>query len=127
MDKTILVDKNIEDGKALIQALDAKSLAIKAALWLFSSENNEWRLVIASPYVDKNGPRETYKFIQKTLKALPEVSLSLNDIFVMSPKNKLIELISTAIHTGNKIEGIRFTNNVIDNTLIEDAFIYRAS
>ena len=41
------------------------------------------------------------------------------------PDAPVVALLRTAIRTGPGISGIRFKNNVIDGTLIEDAYIYR--
>ncbi len=54
-----------------------------------------------------------------------EVTISLKDIIVLSPKDDPIALVAKMIRTGPGLSGIRFTKNVINNKLIEDAYIYR--
>jgi len=126
MDKTVLVEKEIEEGKRLIEELDKKNFNVQAALWFYMADANEWRLLIASPYVEKEGPKKSYNFIQAVLsKLLPPPDISSRNISVVSPSHNLIKLIRVAIHTGPGISGIRFTGNVINNTLIDDAYIYR--
>ena len=126
MDKTTLVEKYIDDGKVLLEAIDKEEHKIDAALWFFNSEHERWRLVIASPYVKKEGPKKMYQHIQKILKKLnKKVDISLEDIQVMKPNEKLINSIRSVIRTGPGIKNIRFSNNVINNELIEDAYIYR--
>lgn len=126
MDKTVLVEKQIEEGKRLIEELDKTKFTVQAALWFYMADSDEWRLLIASPYVEKKGPKKSYNFIQTVLAKLsmpPEVSL--RNISAIPPSHNLIRLIRVAIRTGHGISGIRFTGNVINNTLIEDAYIYR--
>ena len=126
MDKTVLVEKDIQEGKRLIEALDKTDFEVEAALWFYLTDSDEWRLLIASPFAEKNGPKKAYSFIQSILAQLPPPSgISLKDISVLSPKDHLISLLRIAILTGPGISGIRFTRNVINNTLIEDAYIYR--
>lgn len=126
MDRKILVEKDIEGGKRLIKALDETSFGVKAALWFYLTDSEEWRLLIASPYEEKNGPKKAYSFIQKELEKLtPSIDISLKDISVLSSNHDLIKLLKVAIHTGTEIDGIRFTRNVINNILVEDAYIYR--
>ena len=126
MDKTVLVEKNIDEGKRLIIGLDNTGFQVDAAMWFYLSDPAEWRLFLASPFVDKEGPKKAYSFIQSVLERLsPPSEISLKDISVLSPSHHLIHLLRIAIRTGPGISGIRFTQNVINNTLIEDAYIYR--
>lgn len=126
MDKTILVEKNIEEGKKLLEILDSNDFPVKAALWFFLVDSDTWRFIIASPLVEKNGPKETYHLIQSAmLKSSPPTEISLKDISVLSPNNELIRLLKIAVQTGPGISGIRFTRNTINNVFIEDAYIYR--
>jgi hypothetical protein len=99
---------------------------VQAAIWFYLTDSGEWRLLIASPFVEKDGPKKAYSFVQGVLaKSSPPLGISLKDISVVSPKHHLISLLRRAIRTGPEISDIRFTRNVINNTLIEDAYIYR--
>lgn len=126
MDKTALVERDIQDGKDLIEALDETEFKVDASLWFYSSDSDEWRLLIASPFVEENGPRKSYGFIRSVLtQPSPPSGISLKNVSVLSPKHQLIELLKTVFSTGPSINGIRFTRSVINNTLIDDAYIYR--
>lgn len=126
MDKTVLVDTDIKDGERLIKALDESQFEVRAAMWFYMIDSDEWLLLIASPYVEENGPKKSYNFIQKELaKLTPPSEISLKNISVLSPNHDLISLLRIAIRTGPGISGIRFTRNVVNNRLIEDAYIYR--
>ncbi len=133
MDKTELVAGQIGAGALLINALEGSEFTVSAAMWFYLPENSEWRFIIASPYVDKNGPKKSYEFIQNILDGLPNnISaslyqplpsyISLNNISLVGPNYELVKLIRTAIRTETPI---RFRKNVINNILIEEAFIYR--
>lgn len=126
MDKSALVEKHIEEGERVILGLGDAGFQVDAALWFYLSDSEEWRLLLASPFVEKEGPKKAYSFIQSVLEQLsPPSEISLKDISVLSPSHHLIHLLRIAIRTGPGISGIRFTRNVINNTLIEDAYIYR--
>jgi hypothetical protein len=127
MDKTTLVEQDMKDGRKLIQALDKAGFPIEAALWYYLTESEVWRLMIASPRVDQRSSREASTFVQSVLAKLPkDFGITLTNISVVSPKEELIRLLKAAIHTGpHEIAGIRFSRNVIDNTFIDDAYIYR--
>lgn len=126
MDKTVLVEKDIQEGKELIEALDKADFQVQAAMWFYFTDSDEWRLLIASPLVEKNGPKKAYSFIQSVLTHLsPPTGISLKDISTLSPAHHPISLLRVAIRTGPGISGIRFAGNVVNNILIEDAYIYR--
>lgn len=86
MYKTILVNKSIEDGERLIGKLEEKNFLIAAAFWNFLDDEKLWRLVIASPLVDRQGPVQTYMDITKALDELGmSVQLTISDISAISP------------------------------------------
>lgn len=125
MDKKILVEKDIDEGKKLLQALDDDKFIVSSALWFYFPDDG-WRLLIASPSMEKDGPKYAYNCIKTTIiKLLPPIDISLQNISVISPNDRLIKLLKAVINTGPGIQGIRFTSNVVNNVFIEDAFIYR--
>lgn len=157
MDKTALVERNIEDGRKLVEALDQAGFQVRAALWFYFSEAGQWRLVVASPLVDQLGPINAYTSVQSVLRNLTSTNsnaqdynsastfgISLQDISVVSPKHELVKHLKTTIGELAKnltsvplpkhrrsalsrhfnVPGIRLTNTTINNTFIEDAFVY---
>ena len=128
MDKTALVDTDIEDGKRIIGSLDDAEFPVSDALWSYLPDNNEWRLMIASPRVDTRGPRQAYEEVQSVLTGLsPAVRTALSDVSLVGTNDSLVRLLRRVIATGPGISGIRFTRNTIAGVFIEDAFIYRLS
>ncbi len=124
-----LSDAMIKAGEVLVRSLDTRDVNLRSALWLYSSDLEEWKLLLAMPAVADEGPRRVYQEIQQALAdCSPEANgLSLSNISLVAPEAPLISLLRKAIRTGPEISGIRFTNNVIDGTVIEDAYIYRVS
>lgn len=126
MDKASLVREKIEEGRNLIETLDSAHFELTGALWFYLIDTNEWRLLLVSPLLDRLGPRRTYSKIQSVIRdQMPSFGISLENISVMSPNNKLIRLLKIAIRTGPEISEIRFSKNTINNVFIEDALIYR--
>ena len=122
-----LTDDLIREGAVLVEGLDKSGSAPDAAFWLYFRDIAAWKLVLAEVKVGPEGPREVYRSVQRTLNALRNqiAHMSLQDVAVAKPDAPLIRLLSSAIATGPGISGIRFTNNVINGTLIDDAYIYR--
>lgn len=127
MDKPTLVENDFRAGEALLRALDQAGVKVKAAFWLYLPESNEWRLYLALPDVAQKGPKKAYEVVQTHLEQLRPEGLSLRNISLVVPDDKLVKLLRSAIKTGPDIAGIRFTGNVINNVLIEDAYIYRVT
>lgn len=126
MVKTTLVEHDIEDGGRLIQALDKNGFVVQSAFWYLLPDETEWRLLIASPVVERDGPKKAYQRIQSALGRMdPSAALELQNISVVSTKDPLVRLLGRALRTGPGISGIRFSRNTIDGTFVEDAYIYR--
>jgi hypothetical protein len=121
-----LVESQIADGERIIAQLDRDRFKVAAALWLYDVENDDWRLIIASDIVTKKGPRNAYKKLRQSVDAIPEgVQTFPTTISLVESSHSLIKLLRQAIKTGPGIKRIRFTKNVINGQLIEDALIYR--
>ena len=125
--KEQLTQEMIEAGAKLTAMLDAMKLPIAAALWFFTPEINEWRLLFASPEVSVSGPREVYEKVEKARRALGEqVSAApLSAIGLLDANDQLVQLLRVALQTGGGVSRIRFSKNVINGHFIEDALIYR--
>ncbi len=123
-----LTKELIDTGAKLVQKLDKRGLAPDAAFWLYSPEEQTWKLVLVEVKRAKKDPKATYAEMQKILAGEKELgNLRLDDLVLEKPDARIVELIRKAMRTGSGITGIRFKNNVIDGTLIDDAYIYRAA
>lgn len=126
MVETSLTKEMITAGAALLRRLDNAAMRPDAVFWLYSPDTELWKLVIAEVKVGELGPKEMYRQIQQMLAILPEIEgLSLDDVSLAKSDAAIVALLRMAIRTGPEISGIRFKNNVINGTLIEDAYIYR--
>lgn len=123
-----LTDSMIKAGAKLVKRLDTLDACITSAFWLYISDEKLWRLIICSPKVDVDGPREFYKKIvlaNNTATAVEKV-VSLNDIGVTGPSNHIVKLIRNVVATENGISEIRFSRCTINGHFIEDSYIYRS-
>lgn len=121
-----LSSKMIEAGAELVRRLDQMHFDVRSALWLYVSEVGTWRLIIASPEVKRGGPRNAYKKVQSALGEIQnEPKVGLEHISVVDSHDPLVSLLRTALTTGPRISGVRFSRNTINGHFIEDAYIYR--
>ena len=61
-----LVGAQIDAGKRVMVVLDRERFRVDAALSFYYPEPAEWRLLIASPLVDRFGPMSTYQRLHAT-------------------------------------------------------------
>ena len=125
--KESLSGEMISAGAELTRRLDEARFIVSASLWLYMPDSNTWRFIIASPEVRTQGIKKAYKQVQSVVFGVPEdqPKIDLKDITVVDSKDPLISLLKVAIKTGEGISGIRFSQNMINGVLIEDAYIYR--
>jgi hypothetical protein len=132
MVETSLVEIDIQSGRALLDKLrksDSKfsdpHFLVRSAFWLFRPEALSWRLFIATPLVDQRGPASAYTDVQGVLRSLPKPSISMQDISVVSPNDKLVKVMKKAAHIPAGENGVRLARTRVDDTYIEDAYVYR--
>lgn len=125
--KEILTESMIKAGEELTRILDQMNWPVTASLWFYFVEENQWKLLLTSPSVGKEGPKRAYQRIQEALGMFQQgmPMLGLQDVAVTDESHPLISLLKVAIQTGGGISGIRFSKNVINGQVIEDAYIYR--
>ena len=119
-------------GATLISRLDSSNSDVKVAFWLLSSDDTEvktWKFFLASPLVKEFGPREFYKRIIEANHSgeAEEEVIPTTLIKACNMDEPIIKLLKIAISTNNNINGIRFSQNTINNVYIEDCYIYRLS
>lgn len=125
--KEALTNEMIEAGAELTRCLDGAHFAVSASLWSYLPDSNSWRLIIASSVAKISGPRKAYRKIQSVLNKIrdEEPTITLSNISVVEPKDRLVTLLKFAIKTVPGISGIRFSRNAIDGQFIEDVYVYR--
>ena len=129
MVETTLTPELITAGEWLLRELDERELRPDAVFWFYFPDAGVWKLVIAEVKLGKEGPKGIYKQIQEIIAGMSEEGLviSLEDVTLAKPDAPIVSLLRTAVGTGPGVSGIRFQNNVVNGTLIEDAYIYRVA
>ena len=123
--KEALTEEMIKAGASVVADLDRRQFLVDAALWLYLSNQNQWRLLLATPEVHLDGPRKAYKKLLQALRNSAVHGMSLQDVAVVDSRDPLVQLFRAAIRTDRTVGGIRFTRNTINGQFIEDAYIYR--
>lgn len=122
--KTVLVKELIDEGARLLQELDRRDYPVPQAFWLYLPESDYWRLVMASPLVDQQGPLAAYRDLREALGVTNPSALSLEDISVLSPNGQDYRaLLASAAGVGGL--GFEAARGRISPVVFQDAYIYR--
>jgi hypothetical protein len=121
MDRAALVDADVEMGRKLIAALLAGGLPIASAMWLRQRGSTVWQLFIASPDVEKHGPRVVYKFVQKIAGSLG-IDLGIDRVAVVNTTNHFSNEIAS--YARNLSDALYLVDITIGDREIHEALIY---
>jgi hypothetical protein len=121
----VLVDSDVEMGRELLRILDETKFPVTAAAWIFFSDIQEWRLVVRTPKAEKNLQQALLELAMALDKQGDlRKRLDLSRVKLVPPKDRMLAAMGKVV----KVEGtsnIRFSRNVIDGVLVDDALIYR--
>lgn len=122
MYKTVLVRQLIEDGARLLEQLDKNRFPIRAAAWFYDPEKMSWKLVIVTSVAGNPGPLEAYMQIQLAMNG-QGLSLSLDDIIVMSPSSRKFEEFKRTME--GVARGALLNRVSPEGVVFDDAYVYR--
>jgi hypothetical protein len=133
MVKTSLVEADLIAGWRLLLRLhtppNLELFRVKAALWLYYPESEEWRLVIATPLVDEKGPLNTYArlqvVLQRSLLEIQPADLYLQNIAVIGASDPLVKPLRRAMNSAPKVSYVRLNRSSVGRIYVEDAYLYR--
>jgi hypothetical protein len=117
-----LTEQMIKIGENLLRLLSERRFPLRAALWLYLCEAEEWRLVLAVPKARAEGKIKFYKQIQGVL-AKGCDPLPLSAVTVVDAKDPLVYSAGPPIKVGNA-GSHKFSRGTINGRQFEDAYIY---
>ena len=122
---TGLTTEDLAFGKRLWIELGTKDspFPVKGMFWLLEGE---WHLVVASERVDKLGPRDAYRELDRVVEFAPAESSQLSKIDLISPRSPLYEAFRNLwAHTpSDRVEGRRLASSQVAGMYIEDVYFY---
>jgi hypothetical protein len=124
MDTTTLVDKQYEEGKKLIEFLDAKGLRFPIALWLFDEEKNDWVLSFGVTNLRRIGSKDIFKQIQETI-VQNSIEISISNITLKDTTSDIYKLLRSSIGRVPGLGRVSFFGNIINGQRFPDSVIYR--
>lgn len=119
-----LTSEMIQAGEDLIRALDRHKFSAKTALWLYTEEQDRWRLIIATPHRRLMGPLKSYKAVDRVLSKI-DTPIDLSSVSLVDTKDRMIKGLSAPFPTRAAARGFRLSHAIIAGRVIDDAYIYR--
>lgn len=126
MAEDTLVAEDIDAAGRLVTFLDDHDLRVRGALWLYDSDAERWRFVIAFQEARKDVTSFYLDVAKATSKAGDDTLLDLSRVDIVDSERSIF----TALKGVIAVEGnnrVRFSKNRINGIYLEDALIYRLS
>ena len=121
MDQGILV----ADGKTLIQLMDKAGMTPRAALWVYSSDTDSWKLWVV-PDISVGSKEEFYRRLARVISdnraCLPE--FDIGKVEYKAADHPVVRGMTSAI----RVEGlgqVRMTNNMLNGVYLPDGIVLR--
>jgi hypothetical protein len=121
MFKRVLVEPLISEGNQLLESLKRSRFPVKAAVWHYDRDAEEWRLIVVSPSVDRTGPLAAYTRIQAALARTSPSRLELSDIVAIGPASAAYRSLRESLGTFGS--GPIFGDAA--NRTVEDGYVYQ--
>jgi hypothetical protein len=87
-----LLTEVIDEGRRLISELRKNQFEIDAAFWMFRSESERWRMTIATPLYDREGPRKVYSRLITVYDAIePPLRIQITDVALARSEDRRVK------------------------------------
>lgn len=126
MVENTLVAEDIDAAGRLVTFLDDHGLRVRGALWLYDSDAERWRFVVAFQESRKDVTSFYLDVAKATAKAGTGDLLDLSRVDIVDSERSIF----TALRGVISVDGnnrVRFSKNRINGVYLEDALIYRLS
>ena len=106
----------------MLQLLRKRRFWFRAALWIYLSEAEEWRLFLAVPRARAQGPKKLYTRLQSVLAQESDL-LPLSAVAIVDTKDPLIYSVGPGIKVGD-VAGHQFSSGMLNGRYFENAYVY---
>jgi len=136
MDQELLANELIDNGKKLVEALNATGFDVMIAFWARPIESGSWYLYLASTLVDEKGPAAGYRLVQQILRNSEDLWIDPLEIKVLGKNDSMadaaVSLVQPRISSGpfavpspRPYPGMtRFGGSSLGGIEVDGAYIY---
>lgn len=122
-----LVDRLLDDGQKLAEALAKRGFSVDAALWLQSSENEKWYFYVVSPLVDAEGLSKAYGRLHSATRGMAKAFwIDPLEIRLIGPTDPIAKQVLEICkrYPPPVASPIRWRGKTLGNMSVEQAYIY---
>ena len=123
MDQATLVNLDVNAGTKVLSALDDAAIKVPVALWMMSSDYEDWRLVLSSPSLDQVHLLKAYQKVAEVSRN--RFAHMLPPILILPTKDPFIWQLRKLFGKTQDVNGMRLGRQTIGNRSISDAYVYR--
>src|SRR5260370_29586278 len=127
MDKATLVSVDLETGLEVVRAFENGNLKIGAALWLYATEYEDWRMFVSASAFDELKPRAAYHYLGELLRAAGLPPEATPPIVILPLTHPFIKGLRRRFGKTKRDEGMRIGKQTIGDRFVEDGFVYLIS
>jgi hypothetical protein len=127
MDKAAMVSIEVNLGSELLGILERAKLKVNVALWMFLSEYEDWRLVIAGRQLDSPDPRGAYRLVHDSLSAAGFTPQKTPPVLILPMSDPFIRELRRIFGKARSVDGMRLGGQMIGDRFVQDAYVYRIS
>jgi hypothetical protein len=125
MDKTALVNIEIERASEILDILDHADMRVSVALWAYLSEYEDWRLVLSSRQLDALGESSARMRINAALAAAKFGLEKKPPLVILSMSAPFIKALRKRYSKYETVEGIRLGLQTFGDRFLEDGYAFR--
>lgn len=124
MDKTALVEADLEVGRKIVQSLERSGIPVDLAAW-FQDERLDWQLIVSSPVIVTRGLIPVLEAIQEALLHL-DIDLDLEDVTAWSPSDTVIQNLKNYVRTGGELQTVKLRDVDLGPKSFRSVVVYRS-
>jgi hypothetical protein len=126
LDKAALVTNDFALGQELVRALDTSGLPLTVAMWLHSSDYEDWRFVLASRRLDAAATgSKAYGMVHDALAAAGISVEQTPTLMILEMSDPFIRELRRMFAKTSNVEGMRLGGQMIGDQFVNDAVVYR--
>ncbi len=102
-------------------------MKIAVALWAYSSEYEDWRLMVSGRQLDALDLRDAYRRVNDSLTSAGLTPDKTPPILILSMNDSFIRTLRQTFGKTKPAEGMRLGGQMIGDRYLEDAYVCRIS
>lgn len=124
MDHATLVGFDVDAGRKVLDALDHAALTIHVALWVYSSDRDDWQLILSGPSLDQKHPLKAHRQVSEAL--VDKFEYRMPPLILILPlDDPFINILRRLFGKAKDVNGMRLGGQTIGDRYISDAYVYR--